>query len=176
VGSTLKNRLVVDVRGRARRRIEPSAVRTLSRRLQRAMRSVGLSEVELSLSLSDDAELHRLNRQYADEDHATDVLSFSQEEGAPVVPAPRRGRRTLGDVVISVETAERQADAGGRTLGAELFHLSVHGLVHLLGYDHATPEEERVMFGYEAKIRKAVLARGRVAAVKRPAPAVASSR
>jgi probable rRNA maturation factor len=160
------NRIFVQLRGHARREIAPSTVQTLSRRLGRALKSIGLTRVELSLSLSDDAELRRLNRDYANEDHATDVLSFSQEKGG--LAESHTGRRALGDVVISVETAKRQAAAGGKTLPAELFHLAVHGLVHLLGYDHATAEEERVMFGYEAKIRATVLARGAVARVRPP--------
>jgi probable rRNA maturation factor len=127
------------------------------------MRAAELVGRELSVALSDDAELRELNRRFADEDHATDVLSFAQDEGPPI-----GAKGPLGDVVISVETADRQARAGGRTRAAELFHLAVHGLVHLLGYDHATPEEERRMFGYEAELRAAAKARGPVARVTSP--------
>jgi probable rRNA maturation factor len=95
----------------------------------------------MTLSLTSDRELRALNKTYANEDHATDVLSFEQE--APL----------LGDVIISVETAGRQAKAAKHSLGAELFHLAVHGMVHLIGYDHATKAEERVMFAYEARLR-----------------------
>jgi probable rRNA maturation factor len=144
----------VDVRGRAR--VTPATLRALKRLLGRAMQAAGVAERVLSLSLSNDRELHTLNRQYAGEDHATDVLSFEQE--APL----------LGDVVISVETAARQAAAAGHSLLAELVHLSVHGMVHLLGYDHATPAEERVMFGYEAKLRAAARAPGPVQPVRKP--------
>lgn len=122
-------------------RLPPSTLRTLRARLGRAMRAAGVAGRALTLSLTDDDELRALNRQYAGEDHATDVLSFEQE-GA-----------LLGDVVISVPTAARQARAAGHSLGGELFHLAVHGLVHLLGFDHATKAEERVMFAYEAKLR-----------------------
>jgi probable rRNA maturation factor len=111
---------------------------------------------EVSLSLSDDAELRRLNREFAGEDHATDVLSFSQEDD--------RGN-LLGDIIISVATARRQAKG---PLLDELFHLSVHGLVHLLGFDHATADEERVMFGYEARLRAVARARGVVRRVRCP--------
>jgi probable rRNA maturation factor len=129
--------------------------RELTRRLRRAMQAArALGAV--SLSLTDDAELRALNREYANEDHATDVLSF--EQSPPL----------LGDIVISVETARRQAEAGGRTLTEELIHLAVHGLAHLLGYDHATRAEERVMFGFEAKLREAARGRGEVARVRRP--------
>jgi probable rRNA maturation factor len=135
----LRAELSIDIRNGAR--VSPSVVRTLRARLSRAMRTAGVGKRALTLSLTDDAELRALNRQYAGEDHATDVLSFEQEE--PL----------LGDVVISVETAARQAKTAGHSLGAELFHLAVHGMVHLLGYDHATKAEERVMFAYEAELR-----------------------
>jgi rRNA maturation RNase YbeY len=105
------------------------------------MRAAGVAELALTISLTDDKELRALNGKYAGEDHATDVLSFEQQ--APL----------LGDVVISVATAKRQAQAAGHSLLAELFHLAVHGMVHLMGYDHATEAEERVMFAYEAKLR-----------------------
>jgi probable rRNA maturation factor len=141
--------LTVDIRGRARRLVRPGTVRALKQRLGRAMRAAGVADRALTLSLSDDAELLALNRQYADEDHATDVLSFEQE--APL----------LGDVIISVETAARQAKTAKHSLLAELFHLSVHGMVHLMGYDHATKAEERVMFGYEAKLRARATAQRR---------------
>jgi probable rRNA maturation factor len=148
--------LAVDVRGRARRGVTPATVRTLRRLVGRAMRAAGVGERSMTLSLSDDDELLALNRQYAGEDHATDVLSFEQE--APL----------LGDVVISVETAARQARAAGHSLGAELMHLAVHGLVHLMGFDHATKAEERVMFGFEARLREAARAPGVVRRVRAP--------
>lgn len=145
--SSHRAELWVDIRRRAR--VSPSTVRTLRARLGRAMRAAGVGDRALSLSLTDDAELRALNRRYADEDHATDVLSFEQQ--APL----------LGDIVISVETAARQARAAGHSLLAELFHLSVHGLGHLCGYDHATEAEERVMFAWEARLRARATARRR---------------
>jgi probable rRNA maturation factor len=153
--ATRDSRLTVDVRGRARRRVRPPVVRELTRQLERAMRAAG-ADGEVALSLTDDDELLALNRTYADEDHATDVLSFEQ------------ARPLLGDIVISVETAARQATEGGRTLTAELVHLAVHGLAHLLGYDHATPREEKVMFGYEAKLRAQAAGRSAITRVRRP--------
>jgi probable rRNA maturation factor len=130
-------------------------LRELERQLARAMVAAG-ARGEVALSLTDDDELLALNQQYAGEDHATDVLSF--EQALPL----------LGDIVISVETAARQAREGKRTLGAELVHLAVHGLVHLLGYDHANPRDEAVMFGYEAKLRAEAAGRGSVARLRRP--------
>jgi len=124
------------------------------------MRAAGVAGRELSLTLSNDAELHALNRQYAGEDHATDVLSFEQS-GA-----------LLGDVIISVETAARQAKTAGHSLLDELTHLAVHGLAHLCGLDHATPAEERVMFGWEAKLRAEARGRSAVKRQKKPAARV----
>jgi rRNA maturation RNase YbeY len=162
--------LTIALRGRAARRraagarLTPATLRTLGRLVGRAMRAAGVAERALALSLSDDDELLALNRQYAGEDHATDVLSF--EQSAPL----------LGDVIISVETAARQAAAAGHSLAAELVHLAVHGMVHLMGYDHATAEEERVMFGFEARLRAAARAPGPVARVRAPARATGRRR
>jgi probable rRNA maturation factor len=153
------NRIALSRRGRGARLAEGSC-RLLHARLGRALLAAGLDGVELSLTLSDDDELRALNAEYAGEDHATDVLSF--EQGGI---APPGGRRALGDVIISVEYAARQAQRG---LAAELFHLAVHGLVHLCGYDHSDAAEERVMFGYEAALRGAALARGPVRRVSAP--------
>jgi probable rRNA maturation factor len=108
---------------------------------------------EVSLSLTDDAEIHALNKQFAGEDHATDVLSFEQDP--PL----------YGDIVISVPYARRQAKGA---LVDELFHLAVHGLAHLCGYDHASKRDERVMFGWETKLRQAARASGAVRRVRRP--------
>ena len=131
--------LTIDVRNGMN--VHSATLRTLRQRLARAMQAAGVADRAMTLSLTDDRELRALNKKYANEDHATDVLSF--EQAAPL----------LGDVIISVETAARQAKTAKHSLLAELFHLSVHGMVRLMGYDHATRAEERVMFGYEAKLR-----------------------
>lgn len=150
---SFRARVTIDIRHRAR--VTPSTVRTLRARVGRAMRAAGVAGRELTLSLTDDRELRRLNKTYANEDHATDVLSFEQQ--APL----------LGDVIISVETAARQAKAAKHSLLAELFHLAVHGMVHLMGYDHATKAAERVMFGYEARLRARAMARPRTSSRRR---------
>jgi probable rRNA maturation factor len=98
--------------------------------------------IELTLTLTDDARIQQLNRDYRGQDRPTDVLSFSQIEGDPeFIPAPN-GTLNLGDVIISVETAERQAKG---ELIDELRLLAVHGALHLLGYDHETDDEEARM-------------------------------
>jgi probable rRNA maturation factor len=147
------------VRDSVRDRLTPPLRATLKRRLQRALAAAGWGSAQVSLTLSDDDELHALNREYAGEDHATDVLSFAQLEAKASGPLPKGVPVLLGDIVISVPIAAKQAAAQGHALDAELLHLAVHGLCHLLGYDHATPTEERVMFGYEAVLRSEATAR-----------------
>jgi len=83
----------------------------------------------------------RLNRQYRGKAATTDVLSFPMREGSFASLSPH----LLGDVVISAETADRQARAAGRPLQDELTALLIHGILHLLGYDHQTPSEARRM-------------------------------
>ncbi len=100
------------------------------------------TECELSLLLTDDAEIRRLNKTYRSLDQATDVLSFPQDEDA----VNESGETLLGDVVISVETAARQAEDHHLSFNEELILLAIHGILHLLGYDHErSPQDARVM-------------------------------
>jgi probable rRNA maturation factor len=98
---------------------------------------------ELSVLVTDDETVRRLNREYAGDDASTDVLAFSLREGEEFV-SPDEVQR-LGEVIISYPTARRQAEEARRPVEDEVEHLLVHGILHLLGYDHAEPEEERVM-------------------------------
>jgi len=110
-----------------------------------ALSHLGQSKCELSILLTDDPQIRVLNRDYRDKDVPTDVLSFGQLEGEPFVMAIP----VLGDLVISVETAARQAEALGHPLAAELRVLLVHGLLHLLGHDHQGPVERAEMAAAE---------------------------
>ena len=110
-----------------------------------------VGDCQLSVAVTTDAEIHALNRQYAGEDKPTDVLSFSQEEGESFVAPPDEPRH-LGDVIISLETAERQAPKAGHDLDAEMAHLLAHGVLHLLGYDHTEADEEREMREHERSV------------------------
>jgi len=122
--------------------------------LERVARAALVAEdvpsAELGILITDDATVHDLNRRYADEDKPTDVLSFSLREGEEFVSPDDTER--LGEVIISLDTAKRQAEEAGRALEAEVAHLLVHGILHLLGYDHAEPDEERAMQAREREL------------------------
>lgn len=123
--------------------------------LRHALKEEGLpGEIELSLTFMDDEAIQEINKTYRGIDAPTDVISFALEEevegevavigeGMPVV---------LGDILIAVPTAARQAEEYGHTLEREMGFLALHGLLHLLGYDHMTEEEEQKMFGRQKEI------------------------
>lgn len=99
---------------------------------------------ELSLRLTDDAEIRLLNHQYRQQDKPTDVLAFAAlEVDLPINAEMRSQALYLGDIVISVDTASRQAIEQGHTLLTELAWLATHGLLHLLGWDH--PDETSLL-------------------------------
>jgi len=108
----------------------------------------------VSLLLCDDDAIRTLNRAYRGQDRPTDVLSFSQEEGPPMPSDGEDGAvpRVLGDVAISIETARRQAREAGWTLQEEVEALLAHGLLHLLGYDHESTDDSRVMRAREDEL------------------------
>jgi len=114
----------------------------LESRIARVLELLGETDCELSLLLTDDEEIQQLNRDYRDLDKATDVLSFPQDEDA----VNETGAALLGDVVISTETAARQAEDHHLSFNEELILLAIHGILHLLGYDHErSPEDAKIM-------------------------------
>jgi probable rRNA maturation factor len=108
-----------------------------------------LPDAELSVLLTDDGEIHRLNREHRQKDKPTDVLAFAMDES---VPDPAG---ILGDVVISLDTADRQARSRRRPLIEEVRFLLAHGLLHLVGYDHAEPGEKREMVAMTRQLVRA---------------------
>ncbi len=114
--------------------------RALARRAGAMLAALRLADHELSLVLSDDAHVRALNRDYRSKDAPTDVLAFAMWESASAID-----RAMLGDVIISIETAARQAQQAHRSLDDELSMLLAHGLLHLLGLDHRDRTEERRM-------------------------------
>ena len=102
---------------------------------------------ELSIILTDDARLHELNLNYLGVDAPTDVLSFPASE-----TDPETGASYIGDILISIPRAQAQADAAGHTLEAEVQLLVVHGVLHLIGHDHADAEGKARMWKAQAEI------------------------
>ncbi len=141
-------------------RLTPAAGRGLPRvdrrllrsRAAKLLRELARTGSELSIHLVDDEAIAALNATYRGPNRATDVLAFSLLEGEH---SEHRGR-LLGDVVIGIETAERQARAARRTLDDEVARLLVHGTLHLLGYDHAQRRDARVMRSEERRLQQAV--------------------
>ena len=118
--------------------------RVLKRRAQKMLSARALSHAELSVALVDDDAIQQLNRDYRDKDKPTDVLAFAMSEGEQLTTIEGEPL-LLGDVIISVPTAVRQAKQNKRPLLDELTMLLAHGLLHLLGYDHDSDKTEREM-------------------------------
>ena len=102
---------------------------------------------DLSVILTDDARLHELNLNYLGVDAPTDVLSFPASE-----TDPETGAHYIGDILISIPRAQAQADAAGHSLESEVQLLVVHGVLHLIGYDHAQAKEKARMWKAQAEI------------------------
>lgn len=136
--------------------------RVSHRRACKMLDHLGLENVEVSIALVDDAAIRLLNEQYRGLDRPTDVLAFAMREGDHAsVAHDENGAELLGDVVISVETALRQAKQQKRPLLDELTMLLAHGLLHLLGYDHDTAAKERVMLQKTRELELAAKKRAR---------------
>ena len=123
-------------------------VARLRRRAGAILRATGQAKAELSIALVDDPAIQALNGRYRGKPRPTDVLSFSLVEGEH---AERRGG-LLGDVVISVETAAKQARERRRGLDDTVARLLVHGVLHLLGHDHEEDDEARRMQAEERRV------------------------
>ncbi|HVA29181.1 MAG TPA: rRNA maturation RNase YbeY [Candidatus Baltobacteraceae bacterium] len=133
-----------DVRGSG---VDARALKTTMRAL---MRAVGEGDAAISVSLVDDAAVREINREHRGKDKPTDVLSF------PLEPEPFSEERLLGDIVISVDTARRQAADYDAPLQREVYRLLIHGLLHVLGHDHEKPVERARMEAEERRLAEAI--------------------
>ena len=106
-------------------------------------------ECELSLTFIDDKEMEELHIKWMDEPGTTDVLSFPMD-----MPEGKNDAVMLGDIVIDPIVAKRQAGSAGHSTEHEIYILAAHGLLHILGYDHADKDEEKVMFELQETIVK----------------------
>ncbi|MFB2582098.1 rRNA maturation RNase YbeY [Herbiconiux sp. P15] len=109
-------------------------------------------DAELAIVLVDEAAMEQLHVQWMDEPGPTDVLSFPMDELRPGTEESPTPAGLLGDVVVCPQVAETQAEAAGHSTLEEILLLTTHGILHLLGFDHAEPEEEREMFGIQRDI------------------------
>lgn len=108
--------------------------------------------VEVAITLVDDEEIANLNREHRGLAQPTDVLSFSQLEGEEMAGLPEGEPLPIGDIVISLERCRSQAAEYGHSFERELGFLTVHGMLHLLGWDHQTPEDEAAMMAKTEEI------------------------
>jgi probable rRNA maturation factor len=144
-----KGRVRIDVVVRSarwkKRRAAGTVVKTA---VLAAAQAVSTAPAELAIVLADDSAIRALNRKWRGRNAPTNVLSFP-------APAPGKSRRAaphLGDLVIAYQTTAREAAAEGKPFEHHLAHLAVHGFLHLLGYDHESDREARVMEGLERRI------------------------
>lgn len=108
-----------------------------------------LDKLEFNIIFVDNDYIHELNRNYRGVDRPTDVISFALEDGEKIDTGEMR---MLGDIYISIDKAKEQAIEYGHSFLRELSFLSIHGFLHLLGYDHMKEEDEKVMFGLQEEI------------------------
>ena len=141
------NSVLISIREPFESALDPTVIVSLA---ERVLAAESVDGAELGILVTNDDQIRDLNREYAGEDKATDVLSFSLQEGEEFVSPDDVTR--LGEVIISYPTAERQAKEAGHSVADEVSHLLVHGILHLLGYDHAEPDDERKMRAREDEL------------------------
>jgi probable rRNA maturation factor len=124
----------------------PAMEETVRTVLQKAAELYGLNQAtEVSVALCDDATIHQLNRNFRKVDRPTDVLSFALNEGEEPEIVDGPAEELLGDIIISVDTLTRQAEEYGHSLERELAYLTIHGFLHLMGYNHETEDDKLEM-------------------------------
>ncbi len=117
--------------------------------LNYALDYLKLDNVEFNIIIIDNPRIHEMNKEYRGVDRETDVITFALEDHKDI---EFEDVRILGDVYISIDKARSQAEEYGHSLKREISFLAIHGLLHLLGYDHMKPEDEKVMFDLQDKI------------------------
>jgi len=130
--------------------LDVQGLATLSRFVMDRMRVHPLAE--LCIKAVDEPTIAQLNEKWMEKERPTDVLAFPMDELRPGLVNEEPEEGVLGDLVLCPAVAERQAATAGHSTQAELELLTVHGILHLLGYDHAEPEEHKVMFGLQDEL------------------------
>lgn len=136
--------------------VDEREIVALARHVLDAMRVHPLAE--LNVMLVDEAAMEVLHVQWMDEPGPTDVLSFPMDELRPGRDGEEPDQGLLGDIVVCPQVAARQAKTAGHSRAVEILLLTTHGILHLLGYDHAEPEEEKEMFELQRRLLLTFLA------------------
>ena len=143
--------MTIEITNKSGELVPTESVRDL---LQNALVELKLHpDCELNLVFVDIEEMTELHIKWMDEGGPTDVLSFPMD-----MPEPGNEAVTLGDIVIAPAVAAQQAATAGHSIDHEIFILVAHGLLHILGYDHATPDEEKAMFSLQESLVKKFIA------------------
>ena len=143
--------MTIEITNKSGELVPTESVRDL---LQNALVELKLNpDCELNLVFVDIEEMTELHIKWMDEGGPTDVLSFPMD-----MPEPGNEAVTLGDIVIAPAVAAQQAATAGHSIDHEIFILAAHGLLHILGYDHATPAEEKAMFTLQESLVKKFIA------------------
>ena len=143
--------MTIEITNKSGELVPTESVRDL---LQNALVELKLHpDCELNLVFVDIEEMTELHIKWMDEGGPTDVLSFPMD-----MPEPGNEAVTLGDIVIAPVVAAQQAANAGHSIDHEIFILAAHGLLHILGYDHATPDEEKAMFSLQESLVKKFIA------------------
>ncbi|WP_080146519.1 rRNA maturation RNase YbeY [Marinilactibacillus piezotolerans] len=141
-------------------RLSPASEKLITDILEFAAKRLDIeSDAELSVTVVDNERIQAINKEYRDKDYATDVISFAMEDDTDVewmiqLDDALDMPRVLGDLFVSIDKTEEQAEEYGHSFERELGFLIVHGLLHLNGYDHMTEAEEKEMFTLQEDILK----------------------
>lgn len=120
----------------------------IERVLKKGIEKEKLEDVIFNVIIVDNPYIHNLNRDYRNIDRATDVITFALEDMKDIETSPR----ILGDIYISIDQAKVQAEEYGHSLKREISFLAIHGFYHLLGFDHMTEEDEKIMFTRQEEV------------------------
>lgn len=133
--------------------VSSEVISTAEKAALKVLEIFSLSDAEVSITVTDNENIHYLNKEYRHIDRPTDVLSFAlQEAQEPTVLSAKKFALILGDIIISLEKATEQAAEYGHSLQREIAFLTVHGMLHLLGYDHMDEENRKKMQHEEKRV------------------------
>ena len=115
------------------------SIASYKKKVEKILELLGQKDYSLSILLTTDPEIRKINKEYLNRDRPTNVISFSLEESLDIP------EKLLGEIIISVDTAKRETEITERKLSEQILYLTIHGLLHILGYDHIDPSSEKIM-------------------------------